>query len=133
LLKEEDFHTAGSLILFGLGMLYLLRHFLGKKDEHTNRISQKTSLLTIYILLGASPCEMLFPIFLQAYGAGGIGLLLGIFALFCTLTVIGMALLVGIFLAGAQRLNFAHLEKIQHGVLGGVLLILGTFSVLCAP
>lgn len=88
------------------------------------RKSDGAVILGLMALLTFSPCEAFLPVYLSGvrYGWSGFVLLSLVLAL---ATVAGMVVFTWLTIAGLERLKLEALERIESGVLGGLLCLLG--------
>ena len=127
--------AGGLLIAFGL--FYLWRQIAGTPHHHhhhqglgshrhdlAGRQTDRAIVLGLLALLTFSPCEGFLPVYLSgtAYGWPGF---LALSLVLASVTLAVMVVLTWITLAGFQRLRLRVLERLENGVLGGVLVLLG--------
>lgn len=147
---HELFHYFAGGILILLGAWFVLRqigghghghtHLLGKHgeemhdheyDEHCldrevdERKGNRLTIGSLMLMLTLSPCESFLPVFLTGEPWGWEGFLILSIVLFVA-TVSAMTSLTLLARAGVERINIALLEKYENGLLGLLLVILGT-------
>ena len=100
-------------------------------DEHClerevdERKGDRLTIGSLLVMLTLSPCESFLPVFLTGEPWGWSGFLLLSLVLFVA-TVAGMTTLTMIARAGVDKINIALLEKYENGLLGLLLVVLGT-------
>jgi ABC-type nickel/cobalt efflux system permease component RcnA len=141
--------AAGVLILFGL--FYVVRHLRGGGHGHSHFpgghahdhghdhahdhghahphregswAPEAVAVASLVAMLTFSPCEGFLPIYLTAwpYGWGAFAVLSGVLA---AGTLSGMLAFTGLTYAGFRRVEMPWMERCEHLVLGGVLILLG--------
>ena len=148
--------AGGALIAFGL--YYLMRQMRGARGHshwglrpkhrhhdhdgglasrrphahdasHLDHQSDRVAVLSLLALLTFSPCEAFLPVYLSgiAYGWAGFAALSLVLAI-ATLT--GMLALTWVTLAGFERLRLSALERLESGMLGGALVLLGVAIIV---
>ncbi len=147
---HEVFHLVAGLLLILLGAWFVMRqigghghghiHLLGRHgeemhdheyDEHClerevdERKGDRLTIGSLLVMLTLSPCESFLPVFLTGEPWGWSGFLLLSLVLFVA-TVAGMTTLTMIARAGVDKINIALLEKYENGLLGLLLVVLGT-------
>jgi len=129
----ELFPRLVGLILVGLGLVYLLRHLLRPSDVSARPprryVSDGAAIVGLVALLTFTPSDAVLPVYLAniAYGWGGFAMLVLVLTL---ATTAGMVLFTALFMAGADRLNLARLERYELAIVGGLLCALGMFVAL---
>lgn len=83
----------------------------------------------LFALLTFSPCEAFLPVFLMGAQYGWIGFAL-LSAVLAIATVAGMVVFTWLTLAGAEKLRLRNLEKLESGLLGSILCLLGLLIIL---
>lgn len=127
---------AAPLILFILGVLYLLldfrsshhhHHFEINNDTLKNRKSKTVILFTLCIGLFFSPCIEIEAYYFQAATQGWIGIfIVSLVYLILTLTI--MVALVYLGLKGINKFNSHFLDHHEKAITGIVLILLGMLA-----
>jgi putative Mn2+ efflux pump MntP len=127
---------AAPLILFILGVLYLLldlksshhhHHFEINKDTLKNRKSKTAIIFTLCIGLFFSPCIEIEAYYFQAATQGWIGIfIVSLVYLIMTLTI--MVTLVYLGLKGVNKFNSHFLDHHEKAITGIVLILLGMLA-----
>lgn len=141
--------AAGVLILFGL--FYVVRHLRGGGHGHphfpgghshdhghghdhdhgrahshgeASWSPDTVAVASLVVMLTFSPCEGFLPIYLTAwpYGWRAFAILSAVLAVG---TLSGMLAFTGLAYAGFRRVEMPWMERCEHLVLGGVLILLG--------
>ena len=86
--------------------------------------SDLAAVLSLLALLTFSPCEGFLPVYLSGISYGWVGFL-ALSLVLAAATLAGMVVLTWISLAGFQRLRLHALERLENGVLGATLCLLG--------
>jgi hypothetical protein len=128
---------AAPSLLIALGIVYLVWD-LASRRRHRHQFEQadrgaKTSRLSLVASLSAamffSPCIELEAYYFNAGSLGWPGILL-VSSVYLLVTVLGMLVLVGLGLKGAQRIRSHFLENHEKRVTGFLLLALGAAAFL---
>jgi putative Mn2+ efflux pump MntP len=132
--QEETLEHASSLLLIGLGVLYLATHLFHvghrhEADQHQH--TERTALATLVLSLVASPCTLAIPVLVAASGNAAFRVLIG--AVLLVTTVGGMILLVGLTSLGVEKLRFAFFDRFEKLIVGLVLIVLGALVLLVHP
>ena len=113
-------------------------HEHDEHDEHDlatdagqppQRKSDWAAIVSLLALLTFSPCEGFLPVYASgvSYGWNGFFLLTLILSI---ATVSGMVVFTWLTLAGMEKLKLQVLEKYEHGILGGLLCLLGLTVII---
>ncbi|MGI8480676.1 MAG: hypothetical protein ACR2MF_01175 [Chthoniobacterales bacterium] len=146
------FSWIAGAALFVVGVYYLYRQINGRGHVHSHLspghphqhheycalpvtstrpipTSDRVAITGLVALLTFSPCEAFVPVYVSAvrYGWPGFTLLTVILSV---ATVAGMVLFTSLTLAGAQKLNFAFIEKYESGLTGALLCAVGILVVV---
>lgn len=151
---HEIFHWSAGGILILLGSWFVLRQIQGKEHGHLHLLGQhahemhdheydkhcidrevderKKGAFTIgslVMMLTLSPCESFLPVYMSgaAYGWEGFLILSGVLLV---ATVSAMALFTMLAYHGVSRLPLGLLERYENGVLGILLVILGSMFLV---
>jgi ABC-type nickel/cobalt efflux system permease component RcnA len=136
---------AGGLLIV-IGLFYLYRQVRGLHHSHghhhhghghghdhdethdapppAGRRADRAVIVSLLALLTFSPCEGFLPVYLSGIAYGWLGFL-ALSLVLATATLAGMVILTWITLAGFQRLRLHALERVENGVLGAMLCLLG--------
>lgn len=138
----ELFPKIAGCVLIAIGLFYLWRqvrgtphahhhhHGLGGHSHGTGAAAQaagrtdRAIVLGLLALLTFSPCEGFLPVYLSSIAYGWLGFV-ALSLVLAAATLAGMVLLTWVTLAGFQRLRLHVLERLENGVLGSVLILLG--------
>lgn len=122
--------TSGILIVFGSIYVSLgLRTKRKIAKNHHLKMSDKTTSLSLFLMLTFSPCEAMIPVFFAASPYGWTTLL--ILTLIVAFTTIGgMLLLIYLSLIGYKRIHSRWFEENDRIVIGAILILLGLFVLL---
>lgn len=148
---HELFHWISGGLLLLLGGWLIVRqvrgkghghfHLLGKHgdevhdhdyDQHCidreiqERKANTMTAGSLVMMLTLSPCETFLPVYLSGSAFGWEGFLL-LSLILLVATVGGMVLFTALARLGVERLRLGLLERYENGLLGGLLIILGTF------
>lgn len=125
----DTYLTSGILMVLGLAYIFL--GFKGNRHKHesTNKGSNRTTEMSLFLMLTFSPCEAMIPVF---FAAGTLTWdVLSALALVVTLSTIGiMVFLTYLTLLGYKKINFPWLERNEKTVVGILLFTLGIFAFL---
>lgn len=123
--------TSGILIIFGsiyTSLGFRMKH-KNAKNHHHLKMSDKTTSLSLFLMLTFSPCEAMVPVFFAASPYGWVILLF--LALIVAFTTIGgMLLLIYVILIGYKKIHFRWFEENERIVIGVVLIVLGLFALV---
>ena len=101
-------------------------HSHGDRPHEHGRVSGRGptfwALLTVFIL---GPCEPLIPLFMLPASRGQWGLAVMASAVFGAVTLISMAALTLLGLAGLEKIRFGRLERWSHALAGAVIAVSG--------
>lgn len=129
------------LVLFGLAYAALdLRHLGHRHSLHHvhdgevhgsdhHRLSDRTAVASLVLLLSVSPCVALTPIFFEA-GTENLRAAALVAAVNAAVTVPGMAGMVALGSFGIDRLRLERLERYERALVGGLLAALGVAAIL---
>lgn len=138
----ELFPKIAGGVLIAIGLFYLWRQVRGTPHAHHHHHglgghshgtgstasggdrSDRAIVLGLLALLTFSPCEGFLPVYLSSIAYGWLGFV-ALSLVLAAATLAGMVLLTWVTLAGFQRLRLHVLERLENGVLGGVLILLG--------
>ncbi len=93
------------------------------------RRSDRAATISLLALLTFSPCEGFLPVYVSGVRYGWTGFFL-LTLILSVATVAGMVVFTWLTLAGMEKLKFAFLEKYEHGILGGLLCLLGVLVIV---
>ncbi len=93
------------------------------------RRSERAAILSLLALLTFSPCEGFLPVYVSGVRYGWTGFFL-LTLILSAATAAGMLVFTWLTLAGMEKLGFAFLEKYEHGILGGLLCLLGVLVIV---
>lgn len=141
--------AGGALLAFGLYYLYRQlaghEHSHGHGHSHTHGTdepgpnefhpelkpppvprSDRTAIVSLFVLLTFSPCETFIPVYVSGvrYGWPGFALLTGVLSIG---TVLGMVAFTWLTLVGFDKLKSKWIEHYESGILGSLLCALGIF------
>jgi len=130
--------VAAPIILFGLGVIYVILDFRGSHHhgdhEHTPNTLDKTGkskwraiLTSLSIAMFLTPCIEIEAYYFQAGTIGWMGIII-VSSVYLFTTLIVMLLLVYLGLKGIQSFNSHFLEHHEKGITGVVLIALGLFA-----
>jgi nickel/cobalt transporter (NicO) family protein len=97
--------------------------------EQPPATSDRVAILGLLALLTFSPCEAFLPVYLLGVKYGWIGFVLLSVILACA-TIAGMVVFTWLTLMGIEKLNLKRLEKIEAGVMGALLCVLGILIII---
>jgi ABC-type nickel/cobalt efflux system permease component RcnA len=89
--------------------------------EHHEPDRSRTTFWAMFVVFVLGPCEPLIPLFVIPASRGRWGLAAATALVFSVVTVATMMVLVGLALAGVQRLPLGALERWSHALAGGVI------------
>jgi len=92
------------------------------------RRSDWAAIISLLALLTFSPCEGFLPVYVSGVRYGWPGFLL-LTLILSVATVAGMVVFTWLTLAGMEKLKLGFLEKYEHGILGGLLCLLGVLII----
>ena len=87
--------------------------------------SDRAVILGLFTLLTFSPCEGFLPVYLSGISYGWIGFIV-LSAVLALATIAGMMVFTWLTTSGVERLRLGFLERYESGVLGALMLFLGT-------
>ena len=144
------FHWIAGGILVLLGAWFVLRQVTGKEhghmrllgrhahemhdheyDEHCldreveERRDSRMSAWGLVAMLTLSPCESFLPVYLSGASLGWSGFLI-LSSVLLVATVVAMGVFTALARMGVDRLRLGTLEKYENGLLGILLIILGS-------
>lgn len=93
------------------------------------RKSDWAAMVSLFALLTFSPCEGFLPIYVSGVRYGWTGFFL-LTLILSVGTVAGMVVFTWLTLAGMEKLKLQFLEKLELGILGGLLCLLGVLIIL---
>ena len=93
------------------------------------RKSDWAAIVSLLALLTFSPCEGFLPVYVSGVRYGWTGFFL-LTLILSVATVAGMVVFTWLTLAGMEKLKLAFLEKYEHGILGGLLCLLGLLVII---
>ena len=119
-------------ILIGIGLFYLWQHFKRRHShEHVAipaaKKSKRALIISLCIAMFFSPCLEVEAFYFNAATHGWAGILT-VSAIYLTITVVSMTLLVALGFKGIDKLNFHFLEHYEKAITGGLLIIIGISS-----
>lgn len=133
----ELFPKIAGGLLIAIGLFYLWRQLRGTPHAHHHHHglgshnhepaagrTDRAIVLGLLALLTFSPCEGFLPVYLSGTSYGWLGFV-ALSLVLAGATLAGMVMLTWITLAGFQRLRLHVLERLENGVLGSVLCLLG--------
>lgn len=123
--------TSGILIVFGSIYVTLglrMKHKQSKNHQH-ERIPDKATSLSLFLMLTFSPCEAMIPVFF-ASSPYGWSVLLPLTLIVAFTTIGGMLLLIYLTLIGYKRIHSHWFEENERTLIGAVLIVLGLFVLL---
>ena len=91
---------------------------------------QQTTFWSLFLVFVLGPCEPLIPLFMVPLGEGKPALAWTMAAVFTAVTIASMLLLVGIALAGLDRVPVRGLERWSHALAGAVVASCGVAMLL---
>jgi hypothetical protein len=156
-LHVEDWgaRLAGGLFLL-LGVVFLALHFLGRhrhshargeviySEEHAHsdeelhvhepkkarpKLGEKSAVVTLFLALTLSPCEVVVAAFLAGVPFG-LGYVLALALAASVATVVAMFLLTWLTLAGVERLRLPWLDRHEMSITGAILAAIGLVFLL---
>lgn len=101
----------------------------GEELQAPPRKSDWAAIVSLLALLTFSPCEGFLPVYVSGVRYGWIGFFL-LTLILSVATVTGMVVFTWLTLAGIEKLKLAFIEKYEHGILGGLLCLLGLLVIL---
>ena len=117
---------AAPLILIGLGIFFIYRHYFHQHfhlhGEIKKELSEKQLIATLTVAMFLSPCLEISAFFLLA-GTHGLTTVMALSGLYFATTVVGMSVWV---LLVWQGLNFRNWHALEHQacIISGVILVL---------
>lgn len=142
----ERLHFAerlGGAALLAFGLVYAavdIRH-LGHRhamhhvrdgavyDSAHHRLSDRTAIASLVLILSVSPCIALVPVFFET-GRLGLGAALAVAGVNAAVTVACMVIMVGLASLGVERLRLERLERFERPIVGVLLAALGAVALL---
>lgn len=128
---ERKINLISSAVLFGLGMLYIILHFIriGHRHEKDQAVAEKISIASLIISMTLSPCMaviLIFPLITpQTTG------LLVLVSLVLLITTVGtMLILVTLSYIGIERLKFNLIDRYEKLIIGVTLCLLSLVTFL---
>jgi nickel/cobalt transporter (NicO) family protein len=91
--------------------------------------SDRIAILSLLALLTFSPCETFLPVYLLGVKYGWIGFIL-LSVILASATITGMIVFTWLTLMGIEKLNLKQLEKIEAGMMGTLLCVLGILIII---
>jgi len=126
----EHLERIGGVLLIGLGLFYLVLHFLhaGHHHDHDNRITEHIALAALLFSLTLSPCSAIITLLIAAAGSvGQVALIAGVLLV----TTVGMMLLlIGLTSLGIEKLKLTAVEHYEKLIVGLVVAGLGVVLLL---
>jgi nickel/cobalt exporter len=125
--------VAAPAVLMTIGLIYLVLHFTRKRHFHpqgkpVEGLQSKTAIiLSLSVAMFFSPCLEMQPYYLTAgiHGWAGIAL---VSAVYLTVTLTGMMVLVYLAYHSMERFKFSFLEHYERALTGSIFILLGLFS-----
>jgi sulfite exporter TauE/SafE len=97
-------------------------HSHGEHDhQHRSEDRSGTTFWALFIVFVLGPCEPLIVFFMEPASRGNWSLALTAGLVFAVVTLATMLTLVGVALAGFQRLRLGGLERWSHALAGGII------------
>jgi nickel/cobalt exporter len=93
------------------------------------RVSDRTAILSLFVLLTLSPCESFLPFYVSAVRYGWLGFAVSS-AVLAVATLAGMLVFITLTLSGLERVDLKSLERYEGTILGLILCALGVMLVL---
>jgi nickel/cobalt transporter (NicO) family protein len=131
--------VAAPLILFGLGVIYVVLDFRGNYHHHheheetpttsdeTGKSKWRAVLTSLSIAMFLTPCIEIEAYYFQAGTIGWMGIFI-VSAVYLLVTLVVMLLLVYLGIKGIQTFNSHFLEHHEKGITGIVLIGLGLLA-----
>jgi putative Mn2+ efflux pump MntP len=110
-------------VLAGLGLLYILLHFVhaGHHHERDVKVGDRIGILGLYVTVTVSPCSLIIPVLFGAAGIG-LGLFVALIVVLLLTTWAVMAVLVALAYFGIERMRFGFLDRFEKLIIGLVLI-----------
>jgi sulfite exporter TauE/SafE len=99
-------------------------HLHSHRHDHGWK-QQQTTFWSLFLVFVLGPCEPLIPLFMVPLGEGRLAAAWTMAALFSAVTIVTMLVLVGVALAGMERLPLHGLERWSHALAGAVVATCG--------
>ncbi len=123
--------SSGILIFFGL--IYIIIGLMHKEHSHHHdvkpSIMNKSSAISLFIMLTFSPCEAIIPVFFAASPLGwNILIQLSVVTAICTIGI--MLLLTTLAIYGYSKIETPWIQNNERTLIGGILFSLGIFILI---
>ncbi|MBI2470635.1 MAG: hypothetical protein HYV59_05260 [Planctomycetes bacterium] len=116
--------AASILIILGIAFIIIGRLRPCKHNHNHSNFSDKTIVISLFMMLSCSPCVAVLPIFLAAsrYSWGMLALLSIILS---ATTVSSMLVLTALAYSGVRKINLCRIEHYEREIIGGILSVIG--------
>ena len=121
--------AASILIILGITFIIIGRLKPNPHDHNHSKFSDKTIVISLFMMLSCSPCIAVLPIFLAASTFSWKMLLLLSIILSAT-TVSSMLVLTTIAYTGVKKINLCMIEHYEREIIGGILSIIGIIFLI---
>ena len=97
--------------------------------EQPPATSDRIAILSLLALLTFSPCEAFLPVYLLGVKYGWIGFVL-LSVILASATITGMIVFTWLTLMGIEKLNLKQFQKIEAGMMGTLLCVIGILIII---
>ena len=129
---DQITHVATPVILIGMGLVFVYRHYTHKHFHlhggSVSKDSKRNIIISLFIAMFLSPCLEIEAYFLLA-GTISKWLLLSIALIYFVFTITGMIILVRIAYKGLLKFNSHKLEHKAGMITGFILIATGVLSI----
>jgi len=134
---EERVHQFASLVLSGIGCVYIYQHFKGAKGhncghcshDHQSHGVDRMAVYGLIMVPALSPCATTLPVFL-AVASSGLLAILALCALLLVSTLLVQMALVGLSFVGAAKLKLGALERWDKLIVGLCLVFVAAMTLI---
>ena len=116
--------AASILIILGIAFIVIGRLRPCKHNHNHSNFSDKTIVISLFMMLSCSPCVAVLPIFLAA-STYSWGMLLLLSVILSVTTVSSMAVLTTLAYSGVRKINLCRIEHYEREIIGGILSTIG--------
>ena len=121
--------AASILIILGIAFIIIGRLKPCKHNHNHSIFSDKTIVISLFMMLSCSPCIAVLPIFLAASTFSWKMLLLLSIILTVT-TVSSMLVLTTLAYSGVRKINLCSIEHYEREIIGGILSTIGIIFLI---